>query len=333
MCGEGAESLLRFVEQESHVLDFERLRDGSLRQGEEIIPVPAWLAGLDAAWAGVPLIHSGRLIALVVLDRPNFQRSLDWEDLDLFRTAGIQAASYLAEARSQQALADARRFDEFNRRFAFILHDIKNLVSQLSLVTRNAERHADNPEFRADMIATLQSSVRKMNDLLLRLTPDAARPFEPPRLVPLDPLLQSIAAAKRRAHPVLVEGDPSLAALVDPAGLEQALIHLVQNAIDASPAGTPVRVSYFESGGDVAIEIADSGPGMSSEFIATRLFQPFASTKATGFGIGAYEARALIQAMGGRLEVDSAEGKGACFTLFLPGAEREAAPIIERMRA
>jgi len=333
LCGEGAEGLLRFVEQQSHVLDFTGLRGGVLHHGEESATVPAWLAGLDTAWAGVPLIHSGRLIALVILDQPSFRRPLDWEDLDLFRTVGIQAASYLAEAKSQQALADARRFDEFNRRFAFILHDIKNLVSQLSLVTRNAERHADNPEFRADMIATLQSSVRKMNDLLLRLSPEAARPSEPLRAVPLGPLIEGVATAKRRGHPVLVEGDGTLAALVDPAGLEQAITHLVQNAIDASPAETPVRLTYFESGGDVAIEIADQGAGMSSEFIATRLFQPFASTKATGFGIGAYEARALIQAMGGRLEVESAEGHGSCFTLFLPGAEKDAAPIIERMRA
>ena len=332
-CGDGAESLMRFVEAEAHILDFARLRGGALQQGAQRIAVPAWLSALDTAWAGVPLIHSGRLIALVVLDQPRFARSLDWEDLDLFRTAGIQAASYLAEAKSQQALADARRFDEFNRRFAFILHDIKNLVSQLSLVTRNAERHADNPEFRADMIATLQSSVRKMNDLLLRLSPDAARLSEPPRATALAPLLEGIAAAKRRAHPVIVNGDPALAALVDPASLEQALIHLVQNAIDASPPESPVVITFFESGGDVAVEIADAGPGMSSEFIATRLFQPFASTKKAGFGIGAYEARALIQAMGGRLEVDSAEGRGTCFTLFLSGVERDSAPVIERMRA
>ena len=103
--------------------------------------------------AGSPASSSSRI-------RPS-AGALDWEDFDLFRTAGIQAASYIAEARSQQALADAQRFDEFNRRFAFIMHDIKNLVSQLSLVARNAERHADNPEFRADMIATLQSSVEQ----------------------------------------------------------------------------------------------------------------------------------------------------------------------------
>ena len=91
-----------------------------------------------------------------MLAAPEFRRALDWEDFDLLRTAGRQAASSLAEAQGQEALANAQRFEEFNRRFAFILHDMKNLVSQLSLLSRNAERHADNPEFRADMVATLQ---------------------------------------------------------------------------------------------------------------------------------------------------------------------------------
>ena len=331
--GAGAEALLRFVEREAWVLDFDRVAAGVLEAKGERLPVPLWLAGLEGAWAGVPLIHAGRLVALVLLKHPAHRRPLDWEDIDLFRAAGIQAASYLAEARGQQALADARRFDEFNRRFAFILHDIKNLVSQLSLVARNAERHADNPEFRADMIATLQSSVRKMNDLLVRLSPGAARLAEPPRAAPVGPIVEAVAAAKSRAHPVGANGDMALVALADAAGLEQALGHLVQNAIDASGPGEPVELRVFESGGDVAIEVIDRGHGMTDEFVRTRLFQPFASTKEAGFGIGAYEARTLIRAMGGRLEVESAEGEGTCFTIFLLGAATRSQINPERMRA
>jgi putative PEP-CTERM system histidine kinase len=331
--GGGAESLLRYIEANTHVLDFDAVRDGLLKVEGEALPVPTWLAGLEHAWAGIPLIHSGRLVGLVILDSPAQRRPLDWEDFDLFRTAGVQAASYMAEARGQQALADASRFEEFNRRFAFILHDIKNLVSQLSLVTRNAERHADNPEFRADMVATLQSSVRKMNDLLARLSPGGEREPEQTRAVPLEPILARLAAAKGRAHPVAFACDEGLGAIADPKGLEQALAHLVQNAIDASAADTPVEIRAFESGGDVAIEVIDRGHGMTGEFVRTRLFQPFASTKDTGFGIGAYEARALIRSMGGRLEVESVIGEGTCFTLFLSGAESQPAPAYERMRA
>ena len=331
--GEGAEALLDHVEQSGYVIEFAAIQNGRLADRKQAIPVPAWLTAMDRAWAGVPLSHEGRLAGLVILEHPAIRRRLDWEDFDLFRTAGIQAASYIAEARGQQALADARRFDEFNRRFAFILHDIKNLVSQLSLVTRNAERHADNPEFRADMIATLQSSVRKMNDLLARLSPGAARESDPPRATEVQPLLDAIAAARQRHHPVRAFADSGLVAMADPNGLEQALSHLVQNAIDASEPDIPVMLRAFESGGDVAIEVIDRGVGMSADFVRSRLYQPFASTKEQGFGVGAFEAKSLIAAMGGRLEVESRLGAGTRFTLFLPGAESRPTYSLERKRA
>jgi putative PEP-CTERM system histidine kinase len=331
--GEDAEALIAHAERRGYVLDFEGARAGWLVDGEARVPVPAWLSGMARAWAGIPLCHEGRMVGFVVLAHPEPRRPLDWEDFDLFRTAGIQAASYIAEARSQQALADARRFDEFNRRFAFIMHDIKNLVSQLSLVARNAERHADNPEFRADMIATLQSSVRKMNDLLARLSPGSTRGAEPARPAEVAPLVEGIAAARRGGHPVRAFCERGLIAMADPAALEQALGHLVQNAIEASGAGVAVVIRAFESGGDVAIEVVDRGHGMSAEFVRTRLFQPFVSTKESGFGIGAYEARTLIDAMGGRLEVESRAGEGTRFTLFLTGAEALTIPHFERKRA
>jgi putative PEP-CTERM system histidine kinase len=318
----GAEAeLIRFLEASAHVIDFTSRRpmvdDAGARIG-----LPAALGVVDDLWAGVPLIHNDRLVGLVLLEHPPVRRPLDWEDFDLFRTAGLQAASYLAEARTQEALADARRFDEFNRRFAFIIHDIKNLVSQLSLVIRNAEKHADKPEFRADMIATLEASVKKMHDLLARLHRGSNNiEAEPVRALPLGQAAARVVEVKRRVHPVELSGDLTLAALADPSRLEQALAHLVQNAIDASPVGAPVRLRCFEQGGCAAIEVADRGVGMSADFIRTRLYQPFASTKDSGFGVGAFEARSLVAAMGGRIEVESREGEGTRFTVFLPRAD------------
>ncbi|MEA3065328.1 MAG: hypothetical protein QOJ27_1780 [Sphingomonadales bacterium] len=314
--------LIGFLEKSGHVLDFPGLRPGLLRADGVEVPVPEALVALDALWAGVPLIHGDRLVGLVLLEHSLVRRPLDWEDFDLFRTVGIQAASYLAEARTQDALADARRFDEFNRRFAFIIHDVKNLVSQLSLVIRNAERHADKPEFREDMIATLHSSVKKMNDLLARLhRGNNDVEAEPVRAIPLGQAVATVAEVKRRVHPVRLEGDRAVAAVADPVRLEQALGHLVQNAIDASPAGEPVLIRCGARGGEAAIEISDRGSGMSADFIRTRLFQPFASTKESGFGVGAFEARSLVAAMGGRIEVDSRVGEGSRFTVFLPLGE------------
>lgn len=324
---------VRYLEATGHVVSFEEVENGVLKAGGEDIPVPDWMASGGAAWAGVPLLHSDHLVGLVILEHPLVKRSLDWEDFDLFRTAGIQAASYLAEAQGQEALANSERFDEFNRRFAFIMHDIKNLVSQLSLVARNAERHADKPDFRADMVATLQSSVKKMNDLLARLNRGNSAEAEELRPIALQPLVEGVAEVKNRAHPVESFGEPAATAITDPVRLEQALAHFVQNAIDASEPAVPVRICYGQRGAEVSIEVIDSGTGMSAEFIRTRLFQPFASTKENGFGIGAFEARTLIQSMGGRIEVESREGEGSRFTIFLPAGEADASSYVERVSA
>ena len=328
----GEPEFARFLERSAHVVEFSQVENGLLRVGDDRVPVPTWMTAADRAWAGIPLIHNDRLVGIVLIAHPLVRRVLDWEDYDLFRTSGNQAASYLAEARSHHALADSQRFDEFNRRFAFIMHDIKNVVSQLSLVARNAERHADNPEFRADMVVTLQSSVRKMNDLLARIAGENAA--EAPPAEPLDAgdVVAAVAEVKRRAHPVEMSGERHLLVRADRGRLEQALTHLIQNAIDASPRDVPVRIATSILDGEAAIEISDRGVGMSAEFIRTRLFQPFASTKEGGFGIGAFEAKTLIGAIGGRLEVESREGEGSRFTIFLQPAEAVAAKI-ERMRA
>jgi putative PEP-CTERM system histidine kinase len=319
------------LERRSRVFEFESLREGWASGRDKSLPVPDWMLNQPHVWAAVPLIHHERLTGFVLLATPEYRRGLDWEDFDLLRTAGAQAASSLAEAQGQEALADAQRFEEFNRRFAFILHDIKNLVSQLSLLTRNAERHADNADFRADMIATLKGSVGKMNELLTRLAPHSSARIQRVEPEPLRPILSAVIAGKRRENDIRLLGDASLWARIDRIALEQALGHILQNAVDASSPAEPVVVRIDGKGDSVSITIADKGCGMDGEFIRNRLFQPFVSTKPDGFGIGSFEARSLIGAMGGQLDVDSHPGEGTTFTITLPAAEPLSEP--ERIRA
>src|SRR3954468_12032778 len=230
------------IERNGRILDLDAYRRGMLGEADGAVPMPAWLAGEENAWAGVPLIHHDKLVGLVLLGAPEYRRPLDWEDFDLLRPAGRQAASSLAESFTQEALADARRFEEFNRRFAFILHDVKNLVSQLSLLARNAERHADNPEFRVDMVATLQGSVGKMNELLARLAPHSPARVQRLAPEPLRPVLTSAIAARRGEHDVRLLGDTNLWALFDAAALEQAIGHLLQNAVEACSSAAASNV-------------------------------------------------------------------------------------------
>ena len=315
----GSASFAAQCEADGRIIEFDAIRRSDAAIDKEL-GAPGWMIGAPRLWAAVPLIHFRRLVGVVILERPLVDRMLDWEDFDLLRLAGRQVASYLAEARGQEALSDAKRFDEFNRRFAFIMHDIKNLVSQLTLVARNAERHAENPEFRADMIATLQNSVGKMNDLLARLSQHNRSRVEEPRTVSLRAITDTVAAAKRASHVLRVEGDKDILAFADPVRLEQALSHLVQNAIDASPANTPVIIHAGRRDTEIVLSVIDQGNGMSAEFIRSHLFRPFASTKEGGFGIGAYEARSLIAAMNGRLDVSSREGGGSRFDIVLPAS-------------
>jgi putative PEP-CTERM system histidine kinase len=308
-----------FFESTGHILSMDDVRAG-LDDRCDPRAVPQWLYDEEQAWAVVPLVHFGKLAGLAVLARPRLPRALDWEDLDMLRVVGRQLASYLAEASSHQALAESRQFEQFNRRFAFVMHDIKNLVSQLSILARNAEKHADKPEFQADMLDTLKSSVDKMNELLARLSQHNKSRHAPPVAIDIGEAILKAVHAKRLIYPIDAQLSTGMFAIADPARVETIIGHLVQNAIEATPDGSPVKIAARPQGNDIGINIIDSGVGMTEAFMSNQLFKPFESTKEGGFGIGAYEARALATSMGGQLRVDSRVGRGTTFTLLLPAA-------------
>lgn len=310
-------TLAAILESEGLILDFDEVRDGIEHHGEAAF-VPAWLKDEPRAWAAVPLLHFNRLVGVIVLSRPLVARKLDWEDFDLLGIVGRQLASYLAEQAGQEALSESSRFDEFNRRMAFVLHDIKNLSSQMSLLLRNAEKHAEKPEFRKDMLVTLRNSADKLNTLLARLGRYGTGGLEKLDTFELGTTARTIVDRFSRSHPVILSRVEPAPVVGQPEALEQALAHLVQNAIDASEADSPVSIEVFSDGVCGQIVIADHGKGMSPSFVRSGLFKPFVSSKDGGFGIGAFEAREMIRAMGGRLDVDSREGLGTRFTLSLP---------------
>ncbi|MBB3033035.1 XrtA/PEP-CTERM system histidine kinase PrsK [Alteriqipengyuania lutimaris] len=300
-----------------YVIDLEEWRGNTSPMGE-VQKLPSWLDQRSRAWAIVPLRHFDRLQGAVLLARPLIDRQLDWEDFDLLTAVGRQLASYLAEQTSQRALMEAARFDEFNRRIAFVLHDIKNLASQLSLLSHNAQRHADNPAFRADMLKTLGTSTDKLNALIQRL--GRYGPARDARLESFDlaTLIRELGPRFAERHRVEVAAQDVCIVRGDRDGLEQALIHLIQNAVDASPPAGPVCVSLRSDAHLAHIEIVDVGEGMDPAFLRDKLFEPFVTSKPDGFGIGAFEARELVRAMGGRLMVQSRVGLGTRFIIDLP---------------
>lgn len=306
--------LIVLFECKGFILDIDDVRDGKDQHGENRL-LPDWLRSDPDAWAMVPLLHFDKLVGVVVLTRPADARRLDWEDFDLLRVVGQQLASYLAEQAGQRALMDSARFDEFNRRIAFVMHDIKNLASQMSLLAQNAEKHAEKPAFRADMLVTLRKSADKLNGLLARLNRYGANGSEERRPVDLADVVRQALGQYAVTHNVLLSRAEGCIVSANADMLTQALVHLIQNAIDATHDDAPVCLSVFADGQRAIVEVVDSGTGMSPEFIRDGLFTPFVSSKTAGFGIGAFEAREIIRSMGGQLEVESREGLGTRFVM------------------
>lgn len=306
----------QFLEQRQWVVDLDELRANPDKYDH--LALPAWLSGLERAWLVVPLIMHESLLGFVVLSQPRSRIVLDWEVTDLLKIAGNQAASYLAQQQTANALMVARQFESFNRMSTFIVHDLKNLIFQLSLLVANAEKHKNNPEFQKDMMETLDNSVKKMKLLLHKL--NSSDSIEGPAPLSLDKLLSQAVALKSQFEPkpTLELADTGLTLLANWGRMERVVGHLIQNAIEACGRDGRVLVRLRRDGGNAVIEVADNGAGMSPEFIRDRLFKPFETTKSAGMGVGVFESREYVQELGGQLDVTSREGEGTRFTITLP---------------
>jgi putative PEP-CTERM system histidine kinase len=265
------------------------------------------------------------LIGFSLLHKPRSPKKLDWEDKNLVALIASQLAGYLVHEQTAQALADSQQLAEFNNRVTFALHDLKNTAGQLSLLVQNAEKFGDNAAFRADMLETIKHAVENLQGLIGKLR-DGSKPAAPaPRTrVNVAELVARFALKKAAAGVVFARdrGETHLFAdIAQPASFENALEHVVTNAIEASPEPGSVELSVASQGGRIRIVVRDRGPGMSADFIAHDLFRPLRTTKTKGLGIGAYQARAMMRDLGGDIEVESTVGSGTIVTLVLPGED------------
>ncbi|MEQ1602630.1 MAG: PEP-CTERM system histidine kinase PrsK [Methylophilaceae bacterium] len=306
----------QFMENTQWVIDLQE--HSTNPQKYESLTLPTWLLSISKAWLVVPLIQHRKLFGFVVLEQPRSKIKLNWEICDLLKIAGNQAASYLAQQEAANALLIARQFESFNRMSTFVVHDLKNLVSQLSLLLSNIEKHKNNPEFQKDMIATVDLSVQKMKRLLEKLSSGAS--VEKPTPILIEKLLQQAVAAKsmNEPKPTLQIIEPGQTVLANSGSLERVIGHLIQNAIEATSKDGMVQIRLTSENETAIIEIEDNGHGMSDEFIQERLFKPFESTKSAGMGIGVFESREYTREIGGRLEVVSELSKGTTFRVILP---------------
>jgi len=313
-------TLVRFLSEHQFVISLDEYNsDPDMYTRLGVLDIPDWLINNKEAWLVVPLMLQDHMMGFVVLLRsPAHERYFNWEDSDLLKTAGRQAASHLAQYEAAQALVGAKRFEEVNRLSAFIVHDVKNMVGQLSMVVSNAAKHKSNPMFIDDAIITVENSVTKMNKLLARLRGGESDKVATLSLCELlEESIHICVKAGTLPIPVLNCLNQEVLVTADKDRMSANIAHVIQNAQDATADTGKITVTLRKQGGFAVITIQDTGEGMDEIFIHDRLFQPFESTKGT-MGIGVFQVREYIHKLGGQLDVESQVGIGTTFRLHIP---------------
>lgn len=311
------EDWIHFMEDKRWIIDLQEYRlSPDLYQN---IGLPDWIVE-GARWRLLsPMFHADRLIGFVVLESPPPPFELTYEDRDLLLTLGRHVATHLVQHEVSTKLAEVRQFDAFNRLTAYMMHDLKNSVAQMSLLVRNAEKHKDNPEFVDDAISTIDNVAKRIETLVQQLKHGSSADLT--QRILLERVVDRAVAGLVSVppEPVVTFIDEDLWIEADFDRLVAVFGHLLRNAQEATPATGEIKVSIEHHGQDAWVVISDTGTGMDDKFIRERLFRPFETTKGTrGMGIGVYQARDYARSLGGDLVVSSAVGKGTQMKVRLP---------------
>lgn len=314
--------LVRFFGEKEWVLDLREYRADPLLY--DLVELPETIAKIPDAWLVIPLYLGNDLYGIAMVGAPYARVELNWENFDLIKVVARQTCNLLAQADAQHRLSRAMQFEAVSKASAFMIHDLKTVISQLTLLVTNAPKHRHNPAFIDDMIATTDHAVRKMSNLVEHMRRPSTDGGDELTVLDLTSLVVSLLEyyGQHRPSPRL-EGDPPQALVsADDEQLRSVLGHLLQNAQDATPPDGEITLSLKIAKGNVVLFIQDSGCGMTEDFINWQLFKPFESTKGlTGMGIGAFQAREYIQRLGGNIDVTSEPGVGSCFSIQIPLAD------------
>jgi putative PEP-CTERM system histidine kinase len=271
----------------------------------------------------VPIAGGGNLLGVMVLgDRVN-ALPFTGEDFDLLKCMGEQVAANLLNIQLSERLLQVREMEAFQLMSAFFVHDLKNTASTLSLMLKNMPAHFDDPTFREDALRGLSKSVTRINDLISRLgllrqgiavtrTETDFNDVTAMALKNLQPVPNVTVTTSFRPVPKVS---------VDAEQIRKVITNLIMNAVEAVDGSGEVRLETASRPGQVLLSISDNGCGMTREFMLKSLFRPFQTTKKKGIGIGMFLSKRIVEAHGGKIEVESQPGQGSTFRIVLPTAE------------
>ena len=267
----------------------------------------------------VPIFIGKSFYGLFILAADKKPSKLNWEDRDLFFAVSKQVGNVLSLHEANDKIAESKQFDAFNRMSAFLVHDLKNVQAQLALITANAEKHRDNPEFIDDVFETVDSATERLDKVLSQLRNKQVAQAKH-NTVNVTELIAKVVKQRNVKNPqVEFTSTGNYKIVADQEVMFSIINHLIQNAQEATKDSGWVKVSVNSIESDIQITIEDNVTGMSKSFIDKRLFKPFDTTKGNaGMGIGVYEAKQFIESLSGVINVESEEGIGSKFIVNLP---------------
>jgi putative PEP-CTERM system histidine kinase len=283
-----------------------------------------------SAAACAPLHTGDQLVGLLWLSEKRTDDEYSFEDAEFLGAMSRQLAAALWFARVGEQLAETRQLESLHRLSTFVLHDIKNQVSGLSLVVENARRHMTDPEFQRDAMQVVERTVQNLRQLMSHVAgvarPTVVHPDEVEiRRVVEDAMMQSgLTEGENEGLHVSIRCVDGLKAVVDSGLISRVLTNLLINAREAVGGDGEIEIGARSEPGDrnggrrLTLSVRDNGQGMSEEFLRQSLFRPFATTKPSGLGIGLMQSKAIVEAHGGTIRVESRPGQGTCFEVSLP---------------
>lgn len=268
-----------------------------------------------------PLLVGEQCVGLIGLGPEYTGGRYGRDDFDLLATLGSQAASALLAARNAEKLAHIRERSAWGILSAFVMHDIKNAATMLALVQQNAPHHIHDPAFQEDMLASIDDALNRMTKVQTRLALLKGEMAPVMDTVALAPFLQQSAARLSKKIPGLrltVACAQTIQIRTDREFIYQILENLLLNAREADGDVRVDLVVESLSRDLVQLRLCDTGPGIPPEMLPTRLFEPFVTAKPKGSGIGLWQVKQLVEALGGTIAAHNGAGGGACFTIDLP---------------
>jgi hypothetical protein len=270
----------------------------------------------------VPLILAQKWVGLLTLGKIQTGEMYDEiEEYDLLKSAAAHAASAISNARLFEEKMRANELQAFHRFSSFIMHDLKNATTMLSMVAQNAKKHFSNPEFQKDALQTISEAVAKMKNMIGSLSDPPGRLELQLTDLDLNGLIDdSVEKLSCGVTGLKIEKElgPLPRVRADVEELYKVVHNLLLNACEAVAETGRINVTSRANGDKVIFTVTDNGPGMSREFMENSLFQPFRTTKEKGLGIGLYQCKAIVEAHNGTIEVESEPGKGSTFSVSLP---------------